>query len=100
MENWICKTCIYYPPNSSDEKPCWDCNVDDPFMSCYVEKNPKRLTKREPVGYFLIATGDDWCSSYCEKQHVGTCKYCGIFEAVQKLAYYENLEEQGRLVIL
>lgn len=99
MDSWICEDCIHYPPSSGDGKPCCACNADDPFMSCY-DKKEERLTKREPVGYALIATGDDWCSSYCEKQHVGTCKYCGIFEAVQKLAYYENLEEQGRLVIL
>ena len=38
MSEWICGTCVYYPPSSGDGKPCSYCNPDDPFMNCYSER--------------------------------------------------------------
>ena len=33
-----CKTCIYYPPSSCDGKPCTQCDANNPFFNCYVNK--------------------------------------------------------------
>ena len=60
----------------------------------------ERLTKKQSAAYDLKALNGEWCNHYCHKQRVETCNECGIYEAIQKLAYYEDLEEQGRLIIL
>lgn len=36
--DWICETCIHYPPSSLDGKPCCMCDPDDPMLNCYCEK--------------------------------------------------------------
>lgn len=59
-----------------------------------------RLTDKQSAGYDLKALNGEWCNHYCHKQRVETCNECGIYQAIQKLAYYENLEEEGRLIIL
>ena len=33
-----CQTCVYYPPSSCDGKPCTQCEPENPFLSCYREK--------------------------------------------------------------
>lgn len=33
-----CKTCVYYPPSSCDGKPCTQCDPEDLFHNCYVNK--------------------------------------------------------------
>ena len=30
--DWICESCIYYPPSSCDGKPCCVCDPDEPLM--------------------------------------------------------------------
>lgn len=60
----------------------------------------ERLTEKQSAGYDLKALSGEWCNHYCHKQRVETCTECGIYEAIQKLAQYEDLEEQGQLVIL
>ena len=42
----------------------------------------------------------EWCNKYCEQQRVQTCNECVIYQAIQKLAEYEDLEEQGLLLRL
>lgn len=58
-----------------------------------------RLTEKQSAGYDLKALNGEWCSHYCHKQKVETCTECAIYEAIQRLAYYEDLEEKGRLII-
>ena len=60
----------------------------------------KRLTEIQSAGYDLKELNSEWCNKYCEKQKTYTCNECGIYQAIQKLAHYENLEEQGRLISL
>ena len=36
--SYICDTCIYGPPSSSDGKPCCACVPDNPLMNCYQGK--------------------------------------------------------------
>lgn len=60
----------------------------------------KRLTEKQSAGYDLKALNGAWCNHYCHEQRVETCNECGIYQAIQKLAYYEDLEEQGRLITL
>lgn len=38
MAEWICESCVYYPPSACEGKPCCACNPDDPTMNCYCEK--------------------------------------------------------------
>lgn len=38
MEDWICESCIYYPPSACDGKPCTMCDTSDPLTSCYEER--------------------------------------------------------------
>lgn len=58
-----------------------------------------RLTEKQSAGYDLKALNGEWCNHYCHKQKVETCTECAIYEAIQRLAYYEDLEEKGRLII-
>ena len=60
----------------------------------------ERLTRKESASYDLIKTNNEWCIDYCKEQPIQTCRDCAIHEAIQKLAYYEDLEESRRLVEL
>ena len=60
----------------------------------------ERLTEKQSSGFDLKAMDGEWCNRYCEKQRVETCNECGIYQAIQKLAEYEDLEEQGLLLRL
>lgn len=35
MDEWICETCIHYPPSSLNGKPCAMCDPDEPMLNCY-----------------------------------------------------------------
>lgn len=54
----------------------------------------ERLTEKQSAGYDLKALNGEWRNHYCHKQRVETCNECGIYQAIQKLAYYEDLEEE------
>ena len=60
----------------------------------------ERLTEKQSSGYDLKAMNGEWCNKYCEQQRVETCNECVIYQAIQKLAEYESLEEQGLLLRL
>ena len=60
----------------------------------------QRLTEKQSAGYDLIDMKGLWCDLYCNEQSVYTCKDCAIDKAIQKLAEYEDLEEQGLLIKL
>ena len=60
----------------------------------------ERLTEMQSSGYDLKEMNGEWCDKYCKKQRVETCNECVIYQAIQKLAEYENLEEQGLLLRL
>ena len=60
----------------------------------------ERLTEKQSSGYDLKAMNGEWCNKYCEQQRVQTCNECVIYQAIQKLAEYENLEEQDLLLRL
>ena len=60
----------------------------------------ERLTEKQSSGYDLKAMNGEWCNKYCEQQRVETCNECMIYQAIQKLAEYENAEEQGLLLRL
>ena len=60
----------------------------------------ERLTEIQSGGYDLKAMNSEWCNKYCEQQRVETCNECGIYQAIQKLAEYEDLDEQGLLLRL
>ena len=54
----------------------------------------ERLTKKHDNSIY----GNDGCMSGCD-----TCSWCEcrfVHEMIEKLAYYEDLEEQGRLHIV
>lgn len=59
-----------------------------------------RLTEKQSAGYDLKAMNVDYCEAYCRQQNYNSCRECGIYEAIQKLAEYEDLEEQGLLLRL
>ena len=60
----------------------------------------ERLTEKQSSGYDLKAMNGEYCNRYCEQQRVETCNECVIYQAIQKLAKYEDLEEQGLLLRL
>lgn len=41
--DWICESCIYYPPSSCDGKPCCMCDPDDPMLNCYERKENEHV---------------------------------------------------------
>lgn len=43
MDEWICETCIHYPPSSLNGRPCAMCDPDEPMLNCYCEKDNKRF---------------------------------------------------------
>ena len=40
---WICESCIYYPPSSCDGKPCCMCDPDDSMLNCYERKENEHV---------------------------------------------------------
>lgn len=36
--DWICESCVHYPPSSCDGKPCCACDPDEPMLNCYCKK--------------------------------------------------------------
>lgn len=53
----------------------------------------ERLTEKQSSGYDLKELNGEWCNRYCEQQRVETCNECVIYQAIQKLAEYEDFEE-------
>lgn len=60
----------------------------------------ERLTEKRPEEFRLKELKGAMCNDYCEEQSCSTCEYCAIYKAIQKLAYYEDMEEQGKLLAL
>ena len=60
----------------------------------------ERLTELQSAGYDLKDVNGEWCNKYCEKQKAYTCNEYGIYQAIQKLAEYEETEKQGLLLRL
>lgn len=61
----------------------------------------KRLIERVLVFIQLKACGNDFCTETCAEQNEEkSCKNCPIQKAFEKLATYEDLEEQGLLLRL
>lgn len=60
MSEWICESCIYYPPSSCDGKPCCVCDPADPALNCYCKNEniadcrkcywQNMCTRHDPVG--------------------------------------------------
>lgn len=59
-----------------------------------------RLTKRVIDEVLLCDAESSICKEVCKSMDDfdHPCDVCPINEAIQKLAYYEDLEEQGRLI--
>lgn len=38
MADWICESCVCYPPSSTDGKPCCCCDPENPYMNAYQRK--------------------------------------------------------------
>lgn len=55
-----------------------------------------RLTNNNNNNPILKNVGHANCKNVCE--HEMCCDMCPIQEAIEKLAHYEDLEEQGRLI--
>jgi hypothetical protein len=51
-----------------------------------------KLTQKQSAGYDLVKMNSEWCTTYCNNQPVETCRECAIYEAIQKLAEYEDTE--------
>lgn len=60
----------------------------------------ERLTKREYGEITYSKNRDIMCSSFCNSCSVGTGNCNTVKAMVEKLAEYEDLEEQGRLLAL
>lgn len=52
MSDWICETCVHYPPSSMGGKPCTMCNPDDPVFDHYAkwEETPPTNADRIRAG--------------------------------------------------
>lgn len=60
----------------------------------------ERLTEKRPEEFRLKELKGALCNDYCEEQSCSTCEDCAIYKAIQKLAYYEDMEDQGKLIVL
>ena len=54
-EDWICRSCVYYPPSSCDGKPCCVCEPDDELLNCYQEREDLESDKgrNEPQWFHI-----------------------------------------------
>ena len=60
-----------------------------------------RLTKRiEDENTLLTEVGDTACKCFCDNYTLSGCWECPVGKAIEKLADYEEAEEQGLLVRL
>ena len=50
----------------------------------------ERLTEKQSDGHDLKRLGGMYCNIYCERQNIATCNECGIQEAIERLAEYED----------
>lgn len=50
----------------------------------------ERLTEKQSAGYDLKEMNGNYCDDYCKTQSLTTCNDCGIYEAIQRLAEYED----------
>ena len=61
----------------------------------------ERLTKRiEDENTLLTEVGDTACKCFCDNYTLSGCWECPVGKAIEKLADYEDAEEQGLLVKL
>lgn len=61
----------------------------------------ERLTKRIEDGNILLTeVGDIACKCFCDNYTLSGCWECPVEKAIEKLADYEDAEEQGLLVRL
>lgn len=61
----------------------------------------ERLTKRiEDENTLLTEVGDTACKCFCDNYTLSGCWECPVGKAIEKLADYEDLEEQGLLMRL
>lgn len=61
----------------------------------------ERLTKRiEDENTLLTEVGDTACKCFCDNYTLSGCWECPVGKAIEKLADYEDAEEQGLLVRL
>lgn len=60
-----------------------------------VDGGMSRLTKYEVEGVNVEELGYTPCKDYCK---IHECSDCAIQRVMNKLAHYEDLEEQGRLI--
>lgn len=61
----------------------------------------ERLTKRiEDENTLLTEAGDTACKCFCDNYTLSGCWECPVGKAIEKLADYEDAEEQGLLVRL
>ena len=61
----------------------------------------ERLTKRiEDENTLLTEVGDTACKCFCDNYTLSGCWECPVGKAIEKLADYEEAEEQGLLVRL
>lgn len=59
----------------------------------------ERLTKRiEDENTLLTEVGDTACKCFCDNYTLSGCWECPVGKAIEKLADYEDAEEQGLLV--
>lgn len=53
----------------------------------------ERLTEKQSAGYDLKDLNGQYCNNYCDEQSSATCRDCAIYQAIQNLARYEDMEE-------
>lgn len=53
MSEWICESCIYYPPSSCDGKLCCICDTDDPMLNCYSKREDDNIMEETESRKFI-----------------------------------------------
>lgn len=39
MSEWICESCVHYPPSTFGSKPCAICNPQSDIFNCYESRD-------------------------------------------------------------
>lgn len=52
MVEWICESCIYYPPSSFGGKPCSYCDPECPY-NYYVKKDDEEVVEESEFRRYI-----------------------------------------------